>query len=42
LQISALNLDKNIKGILLHNGFFMLDDLLPFRANNFATLTTGK
>ena len=41
-QISALSLDKNIKGVLLHNGFFMLDELMPFRAHNFATLQTGK
>jgi hypothetical protein len=41
-QISALELNKHIKGVLLHNGFFMLEDLLPFRDSNFAKLQTGK
>lgn len=37
-----MNLEKHIKGILLHNGFFMLDDLMSYRDTNFINLQTGK
>jgi hypothetical protein len=43
--VSTLNLDKNVKGTLLHNGIFMVDELVKLKKagdTNFHSLVTGK
>lgn len=40
LKVNALGLNKAIKGILLHSGFFMVQDILDYRKNNFQNIPT--
>ena len=42
LQITVLQLGKQLKGILLNSGAFQLQDILEHREQNYATLQTGK
>lgn len=40
IKVTILPINKQIKGILLHSGIFMLSDILPHKDTNFTTLQT--
>ena len=41
-QVNALNLNRQVKGILLHSGFFMVSEVLAHQQSQYQTLVTGK
>ena len=40
LKINVLSLNKVIKDILLHSGFFLVQDIIEFHNDNFTNIPT--
>jgi len=38
LKVNVLNLNKQVKGILLHSGYFFVSDVLVHKPNHYMSL----
>lgn len=40
VKVNIMTLNKQVKGILLHSGMFLLSDILVHKESNYQTLQT--